>query len=227
MEAMILIARDNGGPSNFSATTRQVAIRAGAGDSSMGTALQELTKEGWLFRKRKGFEGVPSRWDIRVPNRYKHLDPTLSDEEPHEYVWGSQAQVIHDLPIGTRSLTTRQSHIEIGHDAFLSPLTTMTEGGFISKSYGLGKSAWIIWDHLASFGGWHSQTSISEATGYNRSTVSEMIKRLEPFNLVEKGAKAVRAVFPTEEDLDDIARVCRTFDAHELRVNSYRSRRPS
>lgn len=228
MEAMILIARDHGGPSNFNATIRQVAIRAGAGDSSMGVALAELCDEGWLYRKRKGFQGVPSRWDIRIPTKYKHLYQAPTHEEASEGVWGSRGQVIHDLPVSTSSLTTRQSHIGIGHDAFLSSLTTMTDVGLISKSFGFGKSAWIIWDHLASWGGWHSQTAIAESTGYDRTTVSEVVnQKLVPFDLVEKGPDGVKALFPTDDELDDIARAFSTYDGHELRVKAYRSRRPS
>jgi hypothetical protein len=237
MEAMIQIARKNGGPRNFSTTLEQVAIESGRGRSSMQKAQEELVDAGWLHRKRKGYQGVPSRWDIRVPTAYKPLYRAHTNGNENEWVSDSKTEVIHDLPLDTKRLTIRQSRIPMGHEAFMSATTIMHEPDlfrnsdrediqFSSVSKGLAASSWIVWDYLASEGGWHSQSEIARATGRHRSTVGVAVnERLLPFDLIEKGPLGVRAIDVTDEQLDNIAKQFRTHGKRALHIAKYRSLR--
>jgi hypothetical protein len=231
-EAMLSIARDNGGPRNFSATTRQVAIRGGTGESSMHKALAELQNEGWLYRKRKGTPGTPSRWDIRIPTEYKELESCSNSEDEVGKVLGCQREAIHglrtDLPV-----TKQYMPIPIGHDAFLSPLTFIYEDDreskrFFTETLGLNKSAWIVLEYLQRSGGWVRQAEIARATGYNASSIWSVLKsRLIPYDLVEKDpvSKKIQALEVTEEHLQKIAAAFGTDGGHEKRLAQYRSLR--
>ena len=142
MEAMIDIARVQGGPGNIITTIHEVSIFAGSGRNSIGTALGELKDEGWLHLRRRGYQGVPSHWDIRVPTACQDdLRDLLESGSSCHAMCISRDEAIHGQRYAYSNTTNRHDRIPVGHDVFLSPLTSMTEDGLISKAQGLGKSA--------------------------------------------------------------------------------------
>ena len=225
MEAMIDIARMKGGPGNVLTTIKEISIFAGTGRGCIQKALGELRQEGWLHLSRQGYQGVPSRWEVRVPAQYQaELDQLLEDREPED-VSISETQFIHELR-HAKSPTNTHPRIPVGHDVFLSPDTFMTDTGLLSKSRGLGKSSWIIWRYLESPRIWRRQSDIVRATERCRSTVHNVVKALHAYEMVEQGPEGVRALEVSDEHLDLVARALKTDGHHKERLKLYRALKP-
>ena len=204
MEAMIEVARIKGGPGNIATTIREISIFAGTGKGCIQKALGELKSDGWLHMTKKGYQGVASRWDIKVPPEYHaQFDQLLEGRGPGD-VSISDTQFIHELR-HAKDATNTHPRIPVGHDVFLSPDTFMTDTGLRSKRQGLGKSAWIIWRYLESPRIWRRQSDIVRATERCRSTVHNVVKALHAHEMVEKGPHGVRALEVSDEHLDLVA----------------------
>lgn len=227
MEALIDVGRIQGGPSNIRTTIDELRTFAGTGKNCLWTALKELKDEGWIHLRRKGYQGTPSVWDIRVPHQYRDQFDLLRDQMS-ENVCVCRDEFINELRIDIiPTKRHRCRYVPVGHDAFLSASTSRTDYGYTSRVQGLGKSGWIIWRFLESHPGWHTSKEISDATTRSRSTVFKVLKLFIGFGMVEKGRDGIKALNVSMDELDDIARAFNTDGSQADRIRIYRSRRSS
>jgi Bifunctional DNA primase/polymerase, N-terminal len=202
MEALLRIAYRAGGPSNFGASTRRIALEAGTKNlETITRALLELREEGWVVRllvgqTKKDKKNEPSRWRLRIPKQLR--TPNLGTAQ------------LQFLPV--RSL--QHPSLPIGHDAFRGAVPENSKDidlGWGDRAFrmvprGLGKKSWVILEWLVSTRVSARRSDLARALGKNPSTIGRNVAPLiERGLVVEDDQRFLTAAPLSLEALDALA----------------------
>lgn len=203
--AHVRIATRAGGPGNYRASLRNVAMEMGTHNHNRVVQGQrECQDDGWLTMVHDSVGENGRSWRLKIPGDLlqRHTLGTLA------------------LSYGSSGETTQQPLVAIGHDAF-------REKRFVDRSDndrdmpewwesfpGLGKTRYRICDALWRADGPLSCADVSRSMGVARSTVTRSVPLLITVGLVTMSDnKSLTAVDPSPELLAQIAARLRTAGA--------------
>jgi Bifunctional DNA primase/polymerase, N-terminal len=200
-EALLRLAEHAGGPCNFRAGTRRIAIEAGISPQTATRALLELREPGWLVRLQRGFNDQPSAWSLRLP----------------ETVQSSHRGTPPVTPIVS---TLHDRFAPVGHDAFrgrvpllVRDVSTRGDRPFVFVPSGLRGTRWQMYERLRAEGRPMRRSALAQALNKDPSTIRRNLPMLIEHGMVECNGQDLIAVAMTESDLDEIARKLQTAGA--------------
>ncbi|HEY5012995.1 MAG TPA: bifunctional DNA primase/polymerase, partial [Acidimicrobiia bacterium] len=193
LEALHRMAEHAGGPANFRAGTRRIALEAGITPETATRALLELREDGWLVRLKCGINDQPSAWSLRIP-------PDV--QSPH-------------MSTLNESLLVRPLHVRqapVGHDAFRGRVPLLTrdvsrrgDRPFDFVPVGLRGTGWQMFERLCAEGRSMRVSELATAINKDPSTIRRNLPRLVEHGLIEREGPYLSAIPRTEAELDKIA----------------------
>lgn len=194
--AHVRIATRAGGPGNYWASLRNVAMEMGTNNHNRVVQGQrECREDGWLTMVHESAVENGRSWRLKIPGDLLHTH-TLSTPA---------------LSYGGDGETTQHTPVAIGHDAFRAKRHLAKVDGhrrlpeWFSYFQGLGKTRYRIVDAL-----WRAEApmipaELARTLGVARSTVTRNLPLLKKVGLVTETDGRLSAVEPRPEHLAGIA----------------------
>lgn len=196
------IATRAGGPSNYRASLRNVAMEMGTTNQQrVILGQEECQEEGWLSLMEEAVGTAGRVWRLRIPKE----------------VLQRHSVGTHANPLGRDGSTLQHPLVAIGHDAFREKRHVDHLDGSVPEWFtyfiGLGKTGYRVCDAL-----WTSDTPLTRSDlakqlGVHRSTVGRQVPKLVKAGLAVEHEGVLTAVEPTPELMANIAAQRRTAGA--------------
>jgi hypothetical protein len=204
MEALYVLARAGGGPKDFSAGSRSIAVEARTGLHQVTRGLRDLRLEGWLIPwvRANRTTRTSTKWLLRVPPELKERAVVTPDADGHT---GSGSTHTLETPVA-RVSTNGVSILDEAFRGWTPQRSRVNEYGYVCTPGGLGLTRGRIYRLLIEEERTMCRREIADALAVHVRTVKRNLPDLVMFGLVKSdGDDRYRALPVTSERLTEIA----------------------